>query len=333
VQLCSKGPARCHASENARGCQILASAAGQQLEGLQFLAFKCLLQDAASVKRPLVDEEFLPTLVDVVPAEKDAGGRRLLGVLPDILRVLHSMVSRLARVADSLHCLEVIMSRYGALQQAISPDTAKESHSDSGDWSDVGDSAGKAEVGLVCTLLQSCNVCIFDARTTGTGVLQPYRCAERNSAIPLQGFNLARKVLTFAKGIQTKAAVGLGNAMSGLSIHARLLLRDLSTQNGLLTDAATASALCNTVEKLSLVVEAAFISAADAVAFRRAGLAGVLNGLGITEPWRSQQSTSSVTQTGQHGGLFPEWVLAVQVLNASLQQLVNCVHAALWSGC
>lgn len=92
--------------------------AGQQLDGLQYLAFHCLLHDQGTVAKQLHDDEPLFPLEELVHSAEQ---RSVLKALPHIVRVLHSSVSRLSRLAVRLKCLEVLLSRFHELQ-AITTD-------------------------------------------------------------------------------------------------------------------------------------------------------------------------------------------------------------------
>ena len=82
--------------------------AGLHLDGLQHLAFHCLLHDHATVKGALVEDDALHALEDLV-SSAEAGSS--LASMPHIIRVLHSAVSRIARLTDSLWCLEVLLNK------------------------------------------------------------------------------------------------------------------------------------------------------------------------------------------------------------------------------
>ena len=129
------------------------------------LAFLCLLQDVSIVKRTLTDDEVLTSLVDSsMQGAPATPAPSIFEVLSDILRVLNSSVTQLARIAGLLRCLEVTLSRYANAKQALA--SLRE-----GDCNlqTAHDPAGKSKARFVwlyfhdSTLL--CAACICIART------------------------------------------------------------------------------------------------------------------------------------------------------------------------
>ena len=100
--------------------------AGHHLDGLQYLAFHCLLHDEATVSCVLVEDEALTALEELVSSASSSSS---MAGLPHILRVLHSSVSRLARLAGGLKCLHVLLGRFEELRAltAALPDPCDDS--------------------------------------------------------------------------------------------------------------------------------------------------------------------------------------------------------------
>lgn len=141
---------------------------------------------------------------------------------------------------------------------------------------------------------------------------------------------LPTEVLSFVDRVLQHASCALGNSFAGISTSVRLLLDKRAVSGGKGTPSGTVAQLLAQVRKLSLLLEAASTTAADALAFRRPALAAVLASFGVEPPWVSQQNVHTAhmfTHAGMSPLVYPEWALAVQVCARTSHAAVNaCRH-------
>ena len=105
---------RCASLQSACLCLNGRCAAGRQLDGLLHLAQYALLQVNAQAASAADEEPVLP-LEEQLSKSRDEEAS-WLGVVPDVCRVEHSAVSRLARLVASLRCLRATLERLPELQ-------------------------------------------------------------------------------------------------------------------------------------------------------------------------------------------------------------------------
>lgn len=87
---------------------------GRQLDGLLHLAQYSLLQANVDAASAADEEPVLPLEEQLAKAKGEEG--LWLGVVPDVCRVMHSVVSRLTRLVASLRCLRATLERQPELE-------------------------------------------------------------------------------------------------------------------------------------------------------------------------------------------------------------------------
>ena len=152
----------------------------------------------------------------------------------------------------------------------------------------------------------------------------------------MQEFNLAQEVLAFTHGVLNNSERGLGSALAGLSMLGRLTLQSMRLDNLDLDNSEALLDLRQAAQQLRLIVDAAAVSAADAVSFRNQALAKTLLKLGVNEPWAGDDSVDGCQPaTAGTPVVFPEWKLMMQVLVPSPHNstifltLVGCLRRQL----
>jgi hypothetical protein len=146
------------------------------------------------------------------------------------------------------------------------------------------------------------------------------RAQEVKTAPLLQEFDIMRELLNLIATLRMRIRSGLGcDAFAGLSMVTELLLSRLPTSAEQMQSVASILDVTRGVQKLSLLVKAASMTAADAVGFRSTSLAELLTKVGVQESW-SMSSVSAAPET-----VFPEWKLAAQV-SATPVWVITSVH-------
>jgi hypothetical protein len=93
----------------------LLTCVGDPIDGLLYLALYCLLQTGESGTSQIAEDDPLPLLEHLL-RDAEVHDDAYLKVLPDIYRVLNSIVSQLSCISASLYCLEIMLDRSTQLQ-------------------------------------------------------------------------------------------------------------------------------------------------------------------------------------------------------------------------
>jgi hypothetical protein len=130
----------------------------------------------------------------------------------------------------------------------------------------------------------------------------------------MQGCDMKQELASFISTLKSLTTTALrGNAYAGLSIQCLLLLDQLPRNASQLSNASQVFECAAAAKKLSLLVNAAATTAAEAMSFRTDALAIVLAEFDVHPTW------SFPTESPLPGIVFPAWTLDVQV-QATWQQ-------------
>lgn len=139
------------------------------------------------------------------------------------------------------------------------------------------------------------------------------------------------EVAAFARRVKGLTQRALDHTFAGLSRSALFLLGKIDVEHAHKQSSAEQLMCHKHARQLRTLVRGASASAADAIAFRGAELAGALAALGLEPPWARQHAKSMPAAAASATLpyiLWPDWRLTVQVLTHLHLLMPECMNIA-----